>query len=388
MNALTVPILLVNQALSPDPAAAIASLRDLGPPGLDALVEHGRPGPALRTAMDLVGAQRDNVCGLYWFTDLDKARDAARAENKPIVSLRLLGRLDEDLSCANSRFIRTAIYANEQIATVLKDRFILHWQSVRPAPRITIDFGDGRRIERTITGNSLHYLLDIDGRPLEVLPGLCGPGPFLRWLEESYGLFARLQLTPRPQQRAWKLRSHHAIAFNRLVTSWQRDLAEIGAADGAAPLAEVVVRPTALAAAPVAVTKALVEMPMVAMMASLGDRLAARTDQRLWPDLAELYRDGARLAPSSVAVMARKTTVTPAMIDRFEQSLAEDAVRNEYVFHRRIHQWFAAGEVGSLPELTARIYDELFLTPDEDPWLGLLPAGIYAALEKNGVTRP
>ena len=170
MNALTVPILLVNQALSPDPAAAIASLRDLGPPGLDALVEHGRPGPALRTAMDLVGAQRDNVCGLYWFTDLDKARDAARAENKPIVSLRLLGRLDEDLSCANSRFIRTAIYANEQIATVLKDRFILHWQSVRPAPRITIDFGDGRRIERTITGNSLHYLLDIDGRPLEVLP--------------------------------------------------------------------------------------------------------------------------------------------------------------------------------------------------------------------------
>ncbi len=161
MNTLTVPILLINQALSPDPAAAIASLRDLGPPGLDAIVEHGQPGPALRTAIDLVGAQRDNVCGLYWYTDLDRARDAARAQAKPIVSLRLLGRLDEDLSCANSRFLRTAIYANEQIATVLKDRFILHWQSVRPVPRITIDFGDGRRIERTITGNSLHYLLPL-----------------------------------------------------------------------------------------------------------------------------------------------------------------------------------------------------------------------------------
>ena len=388
MNTLTLPILLVNQALSPDPAAAIASLRDLGPPGLDALIEHGQPGPSLRIAIDMVGAQRDNVCGLYWYTDLDKARDAARAEQKPIVSLRLLGRLDEDLSCANSRFLRTAIYANKQIATVLKDRFILHWQSVRPAPRITIDFGDGRRIERTITGNSLHYLLDIEGRPLEVLPGLCGPGPFLGWLEESYGLFARLHATPRLRLRQWKLRNHHAGAFNRLVTSWQRDLSIVGAADRAPAVADADVLPTALAAAPVAVMKSLLEMPMVAMMAPLGDRLAARTDQRLWPDLAELYRDGARLAPSSVAVMARKTTVTPAMIDRFEQALAEDAVRNEYVFHRRIHQWFAAGEVGSLPELTARIYDELFLTPDEDPWLGLLPAGIYTALPKNGVTGP
>jgi len=388
MNTLAIPILLVNQALSPDPAAAIASLRELGPPGLDAIIEHGQPGPALRTAMDLVGAQRDNVCGLYWYTDLEKARDAARAENKPIVSLRMLGRLDEELSCANSRFLRTAIYANPQIATVLKDRFILHWQSVRPAPRITIDFGNGRRIERTITGNSLHYLLDLEGRPLEVLPGLCGPGPFLRWLKESYGLFTRLQAAASPRQRAWKLRRHHAIAFNHLVTSWQRDMAAIGAADGTPPLAEVVVRPTALAAAPVAVTKALVELPMVTTMASLGDRLAARTNQTLWPDLAELYRDGARLTPSSIAVMTRKTLVTPAMIDRFEQSLAEDAVRNEYVFGRRIHQWFAAGETGSLPELTSRIYGELFLTPDEDPWLGLLPAGIYAALEENGVTGP
>ncbi len=388
MNTLTVPILLVNQALSPDPTAAIASLRDLGPPGLDAIIEHGEPGPAFRTAVDLVGAQRDNVCGLYWYTDLDKARDAARAQGKPILSLRLLGRLDEDLSCANSRFLRTAIYANEQIATVLKDRFILHWQSVRPVPRITIDFGDGRRIERTITGNSLHHLLDTEGRPLEVLPGLCGPGPFLSWAEASYGLFARLQATASLRQRARELRSHHVSAYNGLVTSWQRDLATVGAADRAPAVADVVVRPTALVAAPVAVTKALVEIPMVAMMASLGDRLAARTDETLWPDLAELYRDGARLAPSSVAVMARKTTVTPAMIDRFEQSLAEDAVRNEYVFHRRIHQWFAAGEVQSLPELTERVYDELFLTPDEDPWLGLLPAGTYAALENNGVRDP
>src|SRR5262249_9198830 len=108
-------------------------------------------------ALDAVGAQRDNWAQrLYWYTDLDKAEAAAKATGRPILSLRLLRRLDEELSCANSRFFRTALYANERVAYIMQNRFILHWQTVRPVPTVTIDFGDGRRIERTITGNSLH----------------------------------------------------------------------------------------------------------------------------------------------------------------------------------------------------------------------------------------
>src|SRR5438046_2731218 len=43
---------------------------------------------------------------LFWYTDLDAAKKSARDEHKPLLSLRLLGRLDEELSCANSRFFR------------------------------------------------------------------------------------------------------------------------------------------------------------------------------------------------------------------------------------------------------------------------------------------
>ena len=44
-----------------------------------------------------------------------------------------------------------------------RDKFVLHWQSVRPVPKVRIDFGNGRTLEKTLTGNSLHLVLDSDG---------------------------------------------------------------------------------------------------------------------------------------------------------------------------------------------------------------------------------
>jgi hypothetical protein len=59
-----------------------------------------------------------------------------------------------------------------------------------------------------------------------------------------------------------------------------------------------------------------------------------------------------------------------------------DTARNERVLHRLLHAWFATGAAGpDLAPLNARVYSELFLTPASDPWLGLLPAATYSALE-------
>src|SRR5688572_16517978 len=109
---------------------------------------------------------------LSWFTDLSPAIAAARRTKRPILSLRLLGRLDEELSCANSRFFRKLLYPHPAINQLLRDRFVLHWQSVRPVPKVTIDFGNGKTIAKTLTGNSVHLVLDPAGRPVDALPGL------------------------------------------------------------------------------------------------------------------------------------------------------------------------------------------------------------------------
>lgn len=149
----------------------VSVLRKQGPSGLQVFLKsHANtlsinssdaavPSPALRVALDELCQQRDCYASrLYWYTDIEQAKAAARTSGKPILSLRLLGRLDQDLSCANSRFFRVALYPNSEISKLLQDRFILHWQSVRPVPKVTIDFGDGRKLERTITGNSIHYI--------------------------------------------------------------------------------------------------------------------------------------------------------------------------------------------------------------------------------------
>lgn len=71
------------------------------------------------------------------------------------------------------------------IAKALHDGWVLHWQSVRKVPTIAIDFGDGRKLTRTITGNSLHYAMTADGDIVEVMPGMVGPGAFASWLGDA-----------------------------------------------------------------------------------------------------------------------------------------------------------------------------------------------------------
>ena len=201
---LALPAVSSSADLLPQAHAALAGdgeaakqLRAAGPPGMETIMQAGAPGiaalnagktrlddpgcAALRAAIDRVAGQRDAFAsGLYWFTDLEAAKAEAAKTGRRILSLRLLGRLDEEYCCANSRFFRTVLYANEVVSRLLRERFVLHWKSVRPAPLLTIDMGDGRRIKRTITGNSIHYMLDARGQVLDALPGIYSPAAFAR----------------------------------------------------------------------------------------------------------------------------------------------------------------------------------------------------------------
>ena len=123
-----------------------------------------------------------------WFTDLHQALAQAHRTRRPVLSLRLLGNFDEELTCANSRFFKRLLYPEPRIARLLREAFVLHWQSVRPVPIVTIDFGGGKRITRTLTGNSLHLVLDPSGRPVDALPGLFDPDTFLRLLVRAHAI--------------------------------------------------------------------------------------------------------------------------------------------------------------------------------------------------------
>jgi len=368
--------------------AAVATLRAAGPVGLEVFAQRYSDvlvrGPAhprwreVSAAMDRVAAQRDAAASrLFWYTDLDRARAAARAQGRPILSLRLLGRLDEEMSCANSRYFRTALYANRELSALLRERFVLHWASERPAPRVTIDYGDGRRVERTVTGNSIHYVLDADGRVIDALPGLYGPQAFRRAIEQIMETARTASMLP-PAQRASFLSGVHAKAAAR---------GEVAAEEAVAPGS-----PDALVASRRALTKAMPERPVLNAVLARGAEPAALDDPTRLAQAASLGFT-ARLDEGSLALMRRKLAGTPAardeaafarMVDGFERAMTLDGFRNEAGLRRTIHGWLAAGPI-ELERLNQRVYAELFLTPRSDPWLGLVPGDTYAALEGEGI---
>ena len=111
------------------------------------------------------------------------------------------------------------LYANNEVSQHLRNHFILHWQSVRPVPVITIDFGDGRMIRRTITGNSIHYVLTADGKVVDGIPGLYGARAFLRELAEVEHEWTDLAGQP-ISDRSAALALWHAKQFVRIAKAF------------------------------------------------------------------------------------------------------------------------------------------------------------------------
>ena len=412
---------LARKAVSTDAkesAAAIAELRAMGPAGLNVLrmtyadeINRQIANPVMTStpswrrvsaALDEVAQQKDSyLSGLYWYTDFGQAKAAARAAGKPILSLRLLGKLNEEFSCANSRFFRTILYSNEEVARTLREKFILHWQSERPAPRVTIDFGDGRKLERTLTGNSIHYILDSDGRPLDALPGLYGPAAFLREVTAIEGLFQQLSKKENGNL-VQTLSLYQRQRLNKVNLNWLADIEKIG---GKIPEGFVVTKredgtPEALQIASLAFTKMVTEASILRSMTSSTEALGVVTDESAWKKIALAHIADAELDAHSIGLIQRQTQkafraeaaernsdkTLARLVEKLQTNIAMDTVRNEYLLHTKLYAWLVADRSRSdLESLNKKVYAELFLTPASDPWLGLYSPETYVALEGGGL---
>ncbi|MCH9649285.1 MAG: hypothetical protein K0U98_13680 [Deltaproteobacteria bacterium] len=396
---------------------AIEALRALGPASLEALLP-----PALEASVTKVSATKaslteaslatgeqaaldtlDRVCAmkdcavsrLFWYTDLDTALEAARQSDRPVLSLRLLGRLDEDLSCANSRFFRTALYPDNAVGNLLRDEFVLHWQSVRSVPRVVVDYGDGRQLEGTLTGNSIHYVLDSQGRLIDALPGLYDPKTFFEEVRAA-GKNARRAASLSEDKFVPWVQNLHSKKRRNLDASLRADLGKIGFHERFESLRIELHQlassrstdpsPSAHKAALRATSKAIVEAPVLSRVGRALEAVEPAPGSEIWPLLANLHLPDVHLDENSLNLL-HSTHGLPegpearAVIEAFEESLALDTIRNQQLWRRTIHLWLE--QTTSRPQLEAfneRIYGQLFLTPLDDPWLGLAPRELYSGL--------
>jgi hypothetical protein len=337
--------------------------------------------------IDAVAGQRyATVSRLYWHRDLEEAKARARAAGKPILSLRMLGRLDEELSCANSRFFRVVLYANHDVSAYLREHYVLHWSTERPVPKVTIDMGDGRVIETTLAGNSAHYVLDCDGRAIDVLPGLYAPVAFLRALEEAAPVAI---VSPRldDAERATFVHEHFVRSADAATRAWNAGpLVPADAASAAGPPIATAERLT--------ISKLRVETPVLDALAGIAPpadvpiALRRVSDARLDAKSLELI---ARLRPLD---WTRERDTLPrrgldALTRTFESAIARDTQQNELILRPKARAlFFRDGELLDLPAINAAVYSEVFKTPASDPWLGLANPLVFSALPNDGlVTR-
>src|SRR6185295_1823881 len=164
--------------------------------------------------------------------------------------------------------------------------------------------------------------------------------------------------------------------------------------------------PRAEAAARVTAAKGEVEAPVFAAVNLTKIAPEDLQDEKIWSVIASFHNDDAKLDEASRKVMREQKPLAAAagrlaltkrrvedpmlrLFAAFETSIALDTVKNEYQFHRKIHEWLAsAGYRPDVEALNEKVYAELFLTPSSDPWLGLAPADVYSALDNDGRVEP
>lgn len=398
-------VALARQAISEDDAAsraAVAELREMGQPGLDALLavyadevaKYARDGDGsdewrrIASAIDTVAMQKDAYAsGLYWYTDLDEAMRAAKKRDRPILSLRLLGNLNDEFSCANSRLFRSLLYANKNISGYLRENFVLHWRSVRPAPRITVDFGDGRKIERTITGNSIHYILADDGRIIDALPGLYSPRAFKLYLEQAHDVYRRVDKLGKREKRL-ALAAFRKGAADHLMATRKKafELSDVGLVDSQTGT-------DALSIAPIAIAKMVTEVTLLRVYDPQAQYIPsiALDDWRL---LAALYEPNAEIDEASKAMIRRQNRdlserELSALFVKLNEYVSLDTTRNDFLYRTQIYTLLdPAGQLGGdLEQLNSVVYARVFKTPASDEWLGLYSTDVYTALDGGGVIR-
>ncbi|MGN6106886.1 MAG: hypothetical protein ACTHU0_17395, partial [Kofleriaceae bacterium] len=307
------------------------------------------------------------------------------------------------------------LYANAEVSKLLRDHFVLYWSSERPVPRVTIDFGDGRKLERTTTGNSAHYVLDENGLVLDVLPGLYAPIAFQAELEKSVRLAERVQKT-RPDRRAAEV-----VAFHRReLAATEKQLETYRGLPFFRGRGRLLARhetgPSAVAQAQRAtMSKMRIEAPELAQIGIDAGKLTdadieqwAVIGQHAWNLMATVdtqpraQRPGQRspvVAPRvlddrSRALIARLHNGGPeratadelaAMIERLEYTIVADTALDQFDLRPQIRREIIEGRHADWASLNEWIYAEVFHTPREDAWLGLLPRTTFTGLPGDGV---
>ena len=228
---------------------------------------------------------------------------------------------------------------------------------------------------------------------LEAIPGLYGPQAFHRVLVNTETLF-KLLAGKSDEERNGSLYLYYGGQLRKIAREWTLDIGKIGGKVPAGLPTERRTNNEALSVAPLAVTKAVTETSILAAMTRATQALGQVTDEAAWTKIAGLHSSDAILDAQSISLIKRQNPTLSEqekarLMRRFQALIALDSVRNEYLMHSELYKWLMSDpESKDVAKLNEKVYASLFRTPKSDPWLGLVSADVYTALDNGGIVKP
>ena len=220
------------------------------------------------------------------------------------------------------------LFSREDVASFINQNFEAAWQSVRPAPIVRIDFGNGTVVTRTLHGNIATYVCAADGQVLDILPGIYTPDAYVARLEQLR-LLATYVDQNRAEGRQLRLLRYHQAQAEALKKN------EAG---------PQFVKTTGM-------SKGRIEGPVeIALLR------------------ASLAKDRLRSGRSGIAPAAPLNRSEDVELWKL---LVEDTRQSESIRRRQVHEMLAGSKPVRPEEIAARLYKEVLHSDFADPYLGL-----------------
>jgi hypothetical protein len=245
------------------------------------------------------------------------------------------------------------LFSSDAVANAINNTFEPVWESVRPVPLVTIDFGNGHAITRTLHGNIATYLCNEQGTVFDILPGIYEPKEYLNQLNQFALLFrhARQQFRPGKLMGAAefkqalashideRLRAYHLRQVSRLRENEPADVLAVNLLKGGLSKAEIEVPIELIAAGD------LGKIPGIYSPATFGKVPPAP--------------DESRPVPTSAQEIAGW------------KELVEDTRINESIRRMAIHEKLAATGRVKPDDMKKWLFKDVLAADLDDPTLGI-----------------
>jgi hypothetical protein len=234
------------------------------------------------------------------------------------------------------------LFSDPRVSSFIRSNFVAAWESVRPVPTVEIDFGNGRKLKRTVNGNIATYICDPTGRVLDVIPGLNTPEAYLESLRYALNL------------------------YRASLASFEKTVLDYHAANLETPTVYEWVRNDR--------AKAAIER----LMRMSLDKRQELVDPRAMggPRIAPRPLAAADIAKQEIEIPVKKLT------DEERAVLVADTDTNRKERMPVIHK-ILSEKVVRPAEITRRIYKEALHCDLEDPYLGLISGAFGGGAYEN-----